>query len=61
MQAITYTSAAPGDAAQAVEAAIRCGYRHVDGALMYKNEKEVGQGIKASGVDRSDLFVTTKL
>jgi glycerol 2-dehydrogenase (NADP+) len=51
----------PGEVAQAVEAAIKCGYRHVDGAFMYKNEEEVGQGIKKSGIDRKELFVTTKL
>ena len=54
-------TAGPGEVAQAVEAAIKCGYRHIDGAFMYKNEEELGQGIKKSGIDRSELFITTKL
>ncbi|KAI9002969.1 Aldo/keto reductase [Hyaloraphidium curvatum] len=52
---------APGEVAAAVEAAIRCGYRHVDCAFAYRNESEVGRGIKASGIKRDELFVTTKL
>lgn len=36
---------------------MRSGYRHIDGAAVYDNEKEVGDGIKASGVDRKDIFV----
>ena len=43
-----------------VENAIKIGYRHIDTAQMYINEKEVGNGIKNSGIDRSKLFVTTK-
>jgi glycerol 2-dehydrogenase (NADP+) len=45
----------------AVEAALRHGYRHIDTAAAYQNEKEVGAGIKASGVPRSDIWLTTKL
>lgn len=45
----------------AVSDAIEAGYRHIDTALVYENEKEVGQGIKDSGVKREDLFVTSKL
>ncbi|KAF9885670.1 hypothetical protein FE257_012652 [Aspergillus nanangensis] len=56
---------APGEVKNAVSHAISVGYRHIDGAHCYQNEEEVGQGIKealASGkVQRSDLFVTTKL
>ena len=37
------------------------GYRHIDGASMYENESEVGQGIKNSGVDREEIFITTKI
>lgn len=48
-------------AKQSVEAAIAAGYRHIDTAAAYKNEDSVGAGIKASGVRREDLFVTTKL
>ena len=50
-----------GDGAAAVEAAIGLGYRHIDTAVRYENEKAVGEGIRGSGVDRSELFVTTKL
>lgn len=45
----------------AVEAALRAGYRHIDTALAYGNEKEVGDGIKASGVPREQIWLTTKL
>lgn len=41
--------------------AIKAGYRHIDGALCYGNEQEVGQGIKDSGVPREELFITSKL
>jgi diketogulonate reductase-like aldo/keto reductase len=47
--------------AQAIESAIRQGYRHVDTAAFYGNEREVGQAIKASGVKREDIFLTTKV
>lgn len=45
----------------AVEAALGAGYRHIDTAALYMNEESVGAGIKASGVAREDIFVTTKL
>jgi len=51
----------PGEVAKAVEAAIKCGYRHIDCAWGYGNEAEVGQGIKAAGVPRSELWITSKL
>lgn len=44
-----------------VERAIEDGYRHIDTAVMYENEQDVGEGIKRSGIDRSELFVTTKI
>ena len=47
--------------AQAIESAIRLGYRHIDTAAFYGNEGEVGQAIKAAGVPRQDLFITTKV
>ncbi|MCD2257479.1 aldo/keto reductase [Lactobacillus sp. CC-MHH1034] len=51
-----------GQVAEAsVLAALKAGYRHIDTAAAYGNEASVGQGIKKSGVDREDLFVTTKL
>lgn len=52
----------PGEVASAVEYAIKeVGYRHIDCAWAYGNEKEVGEGIRASGVPRSDIFITSKL
>ena len=44
-----------------VENAIRLGYRHIDTAQAYENETGVGVGIRRSGVDRDDLFITTKI
>jgi len=41
--------------------AIKAGYRHIDTAAVYRNEEEVGQAIAESGLDRSELFITTKL
>lgn len=51
----------PGEVREAVKAALQGGYRHIDTALAYGNEKEVGEGIKDSGVPREDIWVTTKL
>jgi 2,5-diketo-D-gluconate reductase A len=51
----------PADTAAAVQAALEAGYRHIDTAQMYGNEAEVGEGIRAAGVAREDVFVTTKL
>lgn len=51
----------PGEVREAVKAALEGGYRHIDTALAYGNEKEVGQGIKDSGVPREQIWVTTKL
>jgi diketogulonate reductase-like aldo/keto reductase len=47
--------------ARIVEQALRLGYRHLDTAQMYDNEREVGEGLRASGVPRGDVFVTTKI
>lgn len=44
----------------AVKEAIKQGYRHIDTAWIYRNEKEVGRAIKDSGIDRSNFFITTK-
>jgi 2,5-diketo-D-gluconate reductase A len=49
------------EAAPAVKAALDAGYRHVDTAAVYENEQGVGEGIRQSGVSRSDIFLTTKL
>ncbi|GAA3569689.1 aldo/keto reductase [Microlunatus spumicola] len=51
----------PAETAQAVRTAIELGYRHIDTAEMYGNEKEVGEGVRSSGLDRDDVFVTSKL
>lgn len=50
-----------GEATAAVSTALQAGYRLIDTAAAYFNEREVGQGIRDSGVDRADLFLTTKL
>jgi 2,5-diketo-D-gluconate reductase B len=47
--------------ARIIDAALRLGYRHIDTAEMYDNEREVGDGLRASGIDRDDVFVTTKI
>src|SRR4051812_46708636 len=44
-----------------VEQALKLGYRHLDCALIYGNEKEIGEGLHASGVKREDVFITTKV
>lgn len=46
---------------QAVANAIACGYRHIDCASAYNNQKSVGRGIKDSRIDRDDLFITSKV
>lgn len=51
----------PADTARAVAEAIEAGYRHIDTAQSYGNEAEVGEGIRNSGVARSELHVTTKV
>jgi len=47
--------------ARLVEQSLRLGYRHIDTAEMYDNEREVGEGLHASGIKRGDVFVTTKI
>lgn len=49
------------ETAQAVEAALKHGYRHIDTAAVYANEEETGEGIRKSGIPREDIFLTTKL
>ncbi|PIG86542.1 protein GCY [Aspergillus arachidicola] len=51
----------PGQVRQAVSYALKNGYTHIDAALIYGNEHEVGQGIKDSGVPREKIFITSKL
>ena len=49
------------EAAQVVRDAVAAGYRHIDTAQAYENERGVGEGVRSSGVAREDLFLTTKL
>lgn len=49
------------DAAKAVKDAIAIGYRHIDTAQAYMNERGVGEGVRTCGIDREEIFVTTKL
>jgi diketogulonate reductase-like aldo/keto reductase len=51
----------PGQVREAVKIALQKGYRHIDTAFAYGNEKEVGEGIKDSGVPREQIWITTKL
>ncbi|WP_308467344.1 aldo/keto reductase [Rathayibacter soli] len=49
------------ETAQAVEAALKTGYRHIDTAAAYGNERQVGEGIRRSGVNRAEVFLETKV
>ena len=51
----------PEDTADAVSQALDVGYRHIDTAQAYQNEEGVGRALAASGLDRDDVFITTKL
>ncbi|OBK77677.1 aldo/keto reductase [Mycobacterium sp. 1274761.0] len=51
----------PGETAEAVRTALEIGYRHIDTAEMYQNEAGVGQGIREAGIDRGDVYITSKL
>lgn len=51
----------PGETRRIVGEAFEAGYRHIDTARIYNNEAEVGEAITESGIDRGDLFITTKL
>jgi diketogulonate reductase-like aldo/keto reductase len=54
------TSGLGKDAAELVAIALRLGYRHIDTARRYGTERGVGDGIRASGLPREDIFLTTK-
>ena len=51
----------PDEVRKAVKFALETGYRHLDCAYVYRNEDEVGQGIRESGVKREDIFITSKV
>ena len=51
----------PEETAEATRLALEIGYRHIDTAEMYGNEREVGEAVRASGLDRDEVFVTSKL
>lgn len=51
----------PDETAQAVKTALEIGYRHIDTAEMYQNERGVADGIRAAALDRSDVYITSKL
>ena len=51
----------PAQTAEATRAALDIGYRHVDTAQMYGNEKQVGEAVRDSGLDRGEVFVTSKV
>jgi 2,5-diketo-D-gluconate reductase A len=51
----------PAETAEAVARALEVGYRHIDTAEMYGNEREVGEAIRASGLDRDGVYITSKL
>ncbi len=57
----TWQSKNGEEAYQAVKTALQVGYRHIDTAAVYGNEESVGRAIKDSGIDRKEIFVTTKL
>ncbi len=51
----------PEETTQATRTALQVGYRHIDTAEMYQNEAEVGESVRASGLNRADIFITSKL
>lgn len=57
----TYLSNNDQEVVDAVKSALQLGYRHIDTATAYKNEEGVGKGIRESGVDRSEIFLVTKV
>lgn len=57
----TYQSDNDQEVVNAIKSAIKIGYRHIDTAAVYKNEEGVGEGIRESGIDRSELFLVSKV
>ena len=50
-----------GETYNSVMTALKCGYRHIDTAHAYRNERSVGRAVKDSGIDRSEIWITSKL
>src|SRR5258708_8730321 len=61
MPAIGFGTASLGDCGEIVAAALKLGYRHIDTAWKYGNERGVGEGMRTSGVPRGEIFLTTKV
>src|SRR4051794_36669915 len=61
MPAIGYGTSSLGDCGEIAAPALKLGYRHIDTAWKYGTERGVGEGIRASGVRRDELFLTTKV
>jgi diketogulonate reductase-like aldo/keto reductase len=57
----TYLASNGGEAKHAVLKALEIGYRHIDTAMMYNNETDIGEAINESGIPREEIFITTKL
>jgi len=51
----------PEETTEATRTALQVGYRHIDTAEMYHNEQGVGDAVRASGLDRTDIYITSKL
>jgi len=61
MPAIGFGTSSLGDCGEIIATALKLGYRHIDTAWKYGTERGVGEGMRASGVPRSDIFLTTKV
>src|SRR5215472_5990007 len=61
MPAIGFGTSTLGNCGEVVATALKVGYRHIDTARKYGSERGVGEGIRASGVPRSEIFLTTKV
>src|SRR6266566_7061567 len=59
--AIGFGTSSLGDCGEIVATALKVGYRHIDTAWKYGTERGVGEGMRASGVPRSEIFLTTKV
>src|SRR3954453_20398044 len=59
--AIGFVTASLGDCGEIVATALKVGYRHIDTAWKYGTEPRVGEGMRGSGVSRSEIFLTTKV